>query len=71
VDPGRDVVGIYFSIKGYIPSYGEDAPENRVKVQIPSDETQFGWMNMSRYCQTTLVRRNGPINDLVQIRMGC
>jgi hypothetical protein len=24
VDPGRDVVGVYFSTNGYIPPYGED-----------------------------------------------
>jgi hypothetical protein len=37
------------------------------KIQFPSDETRFGWVNMSRYYQTAQVRRSGPINDLVQI----
>jgi hypothetical protein len=36
-------------------------------TQFPSDETQFGWVNMSRYYQTAQVRRSGPISDLVQI----
>ena len=43
------------------------APENRDKIRFSSDETQFAWINMSRYYPTAQVRRNGPINDLVQI----
>jgi len=41
-----------------------NAPENRDKIQFPSDETQFGWVNMSRYYQTAQVRRSGPISEL-------
>jgi hypothetical protein len=41
-----------------------NAPENRDKIQFPSDETQFGWVNMSRYYQTAQVRRSGPISEM-------
>jgi hypothetical protein len=41
-----------------------NAPENRDKIQFPSDETRFGWVNMSRYYQTAQVRRSGPISEL-------
>jgi CubicO group peptidase (beta-lactamase class C family) len=41
-----------------------NAPENRDKIQFPSDETQFGWVNMSRYYPTAQVRRDGPIREL-------
>ena len=41
-----------------------NAPENRDRIQFPSDETQFAWVNMSRYYPTAQVRRNGPISEL-------
>ena len=58
VDPGRDVVGVYFSTNGYIAPYAEDRMPGFIrraakmhKIQFPSDETQFGWVNISLYDQ--------------------
>lgn len=41
-----------------------NAPENKVKIQFPSPETAFAWVNMSKYYPTAQVPRDGPVSEL-------
>ena len=39
-------------------------PANKVKIQFPSPETEFAWVNMSKYYPTAQVERGGPVAEL-------
>ena len=39
-------------------------PANKVKIQFPSPETQFAWVNISKYYPTAQVMRNGQVSEL-------
>ncbi|MCX2760255.1 serine hydrolase [Vibrio sp. Sgm 22] len=39
-------------------------PENKVKIQFPSAETEFAWVNMSKFYPTVQVPRNGEVSEL-------
>jgi hypothetical protein len=39
-------------------------PANKVKIQFPSPETQFAWVNMSKYYPTAQVVRGGQVSEL-------
>lgn len=39
-------------------------PENMVKIQFPTDESKFAWVNMSKYYHTAQVMRAGPVSTL-------
>ncbi len=41
-----------------------NAPENMVKVQFPSPETQYSYVNFSKIRPTAQVMRGGPVVDL-------
>ena len=41
-----------------------DDPANKVKIQFPSPETQFAWVNMSKYYPTAQVERSGQVAEL-------
>jgi CubicO group peptidase (beta-lactamase class C family) len=39
-------------------------PENMVKIQFPTDESKFAWVNMSKYYLTAQVMREGRVSSL-------
>lgn len=39
-------------------------PENKVKAQLPSPETQYGWQHMSRFGPTAQILRAGDVRPL-------
>ena len=39
-------------------------PANKVKIQFPSPETEFAWVNMSKYYPTAHVMRKGNVSEL-------
>ncbi|MBY5947816.1 serine hydrolase domain-containing protein [Photobacterium rosenbergii] len=39
-------------------------PENKVKIQFPSAETEFAWVNMSKFYPTVQVPRSGQVSVL-------
>ncbi len=39
-------------------------PENKVKIQFPSAETEFAWVNMSKFYPTVQVPRSGEVSEL-------
>lgn len=39
-------------------------PENKVKIQFPSAETEYAWVNMSKFYHTVQVPRNGNVSEL-------
>ncbi|PMF97565.1 hypothetical protein BCV02_17970 [Vibrio breoganii] len=39
-------------------------PENKVKIQFPSAETEFAWVNMSKFYHTVQVPRSGQVSML-------
>lgn len=39
-------------------------PSNKVKIQFPSPETEFAWVNMSKYYPTAQVMRGGKVSEL-------
>ena len=39
-------------------------PANKVKIQFPSSETEFAWVNMSKYYPTAQVVRDGDVAEL-------
>lgn len=36
-------------------------PDNRVKIQFPSEQSAYAWVNMSKYYPTAQVMRKGPV----------
>ena len=39
-------------------------PANKVKIQFPSPQTEFAWVNMSKYYPTAQVERGGQVSVL-------
>jgi CubicO group peptidase (beta-lactamase class C family) len=39
-------------------------PQNMVKIQFPTDESKFAWVNMSKYYHSAQVMREGPVSAL-------
>lgn len=39
-------------------------PENMVKIQFPSAETRYAWVNMSKFYHTAQVARSGQVSEL-------
>jgi len=39
-------------------------PANKVKIQFPSEQSAYAWVNMSKYYQTAQVRREGKVSTL-------
>lgn len=39
-------------------------PENKVKIQFPSPETEYAWVNMSKFYHTAQVPRSGQVSIL-------
>jgi len=41
-----------------------DSADGRVRFQLPSVETQYGWQHTSRFYKTAQILRDGPISEL-------
>jgi len=39
-------------------------PENMVKIQFPSEESKYAWVNMSKYYPSGQIMRSGPVSEL-------
>lgn len=39
-------------------------PENKVKIQFPSEKTEFAWVNMSKFYPSVQVPRSGQVSTL-------
>ncbi|WP_394149126.1 serine hydrolase domain-containing protein [Vibrio maritimus] len=39
-------------------------PQNKVKIQFPSAQTEFAWVNMSKFYPTSQVPRDGQVSEL-------
>ncbi|MBY5991757.1 serine hydrolase domain-containing protein [Ferrimonas balearica] len=39
-------------------------PENKVKIQFPSAQTEFAWVNMSKFYPSVQVPRSGQVSEL-------
>ena len=43
-----------------------NAPENRVKIQFPSPESQYHYQHFSQFYLTARAARGGPISELAR-----